>query len=86
MSAANAVEPGSINLYPNPAVEQLNVNLPVKTDFKLVVRDANGRIKDDLFYKNTNSATVDVSAYNKGVYLIQVVSEGLNISKKFMRE
>lgn len=86
LSATNAVEPGSISLYPNPAVEQLNVNLPVKTDFKLVVRDANGRIKDDLFYKNTNSATVDVSAYNKGVYLIQVVSEGLNISKKFMRE
>ena len=84
LSDANVEE--SVSLFPNPSSEEINISLPTKTDFRLVIRDANGKVMDNLFYENTNSAKVKVSGYHKGIYLVQVAAEQMSVTKKFIRE
>ncbi|MCF8304714.1 MAG: C10 family peptidase [Bacteroidales bacterium] len=77
----------SINLYPNPVENSLNlkfsVNEPQSVDIKLM--DITGKVVYDeelSSFSGDYHNSIDVSTFAKGVYLFTVRSEKANINKK----
>ena len=73
-----------LTLYPVPARNEINVALPVKTDFTVYLRDASGQLKQEVFVTKANSTTLNIGTYTQGMYLIQVKSPEYSGTKKFM--
>jgi len=74
----------SINLFPNPAKDQLTIELKVPS--QLTVMNLLGELvlRTNL---NAGNNTVDVSSYPSGVYLIQVTNEDGSVNQtKFIKE
>jgi len=72
-------ELASSKIYPNPVVNDLNVelNFSENIDFRLTLVNAYGQIVKDLGNQNGNTfaRTIDVSDLSAGMYLVSVVSE-----------
>lgn len=69
-----------IKLYPNPAASQLNLTgIPIGTEYR--VTDITGKIVKAGIYENQN--WLDVSAFNEGLYLLEINQKGQKVVKKF---
>ncbi|NBU52709.1 MAG: T9SS C-terminal target domain-containing protein, partial [Chitinophagia bacterium] len=72
-------ELASSKIYPNPVVNDLNVELSFSEniDFRLTVLNAYGQMVKDLGNQNGNtySRTIDVSDLSAGMYLVSVLTE-----------
>lgn len=74
----------SIELYPNPAINQLMITLPNNLEGKvtnLTIRDFTGRILKVL--KNTE--IVDIRSLKSGMYLLEFSGDGFTVSKRFLK-
>lgn len=76
-----------VRIYPNPSNGLLNIRINKligKVNFQIV--DINGRVvynqTDDHF--NTEK-TINISSFQKGVYILKVVGDNLNYSQKVIR-
>ncbi|MEO0059932.1 MAG: hypothetical protein RLZZ312_1579 [Bacteroidota bacterium] len=73
------------NVYPNPTKGLINIDLSKGSDSKskMLITDALGRIvmSQDLAQGNNS---IDLSSYQKGVYIINVQSDGLTQTKKII--
>lgn len=79
------IETKSLILYPNPTENSINLILASKVNFELVVLDLFGNVKANESFKNTNRATLDVKGYDSGVYILKIISEGFEVTKKFLK-
>jgi PKD repeat protein len=69
-----------IKLYPNPASAQLNITgPPFGTAYR--VTDITGKVVKTGIYENQN--WLDVSNFNEGLYLVEIISNGQKVVKKF---
>ncbi|MBL7774347.1 MAG: T9SS type A sorting domain-containing protein [Chitinophagaceae bacterium] len=71
----NAVEALSVNLYPNPATDRMNVllNGEKTSDSHIIITDAVGKIVyRTTVSKDVNSLPVDVTNWNRGLYFVSV--------------
>ena len=75
----------SLSIYPNPTKNSLNVILPNSQKLSLVIYSIDGKlIENRTILKNT---TIDVSAYQSGMYFIKATNEEGNIyQSKFIKE
>jgi hypothetical protein len=86
------VELSSFNVYPNPAVDQVNVSfeLKLKERVSLEIMDMTGRIvkSDDLGMCNTGvyNEMINVKELNSGMYLMNIRTGSGNLSKKLFKE
>ena len=74
----------SINLYPNPAKDYLNFNLPmgiISTSYE--VFDITGKIIDANVLENT---TIDVSNYTSGIYFLHLKTDKGVLTSKFIKQ
>jgi polyhydroxybutyrate depolymerase len=71
----------TINLYPNPANDKLNVTSESKI-LSLQVLSMDGRI----LQTNTLSNTIDIHALANGIYILSVNTEKGNPTRKFIKE
>lgn len=77
----------NIELYPNPAYQNLNINIQSGKNMNVQMRivDIGGKdvfIKDIQVTKGENYQSLDVSKYAKGLYLIQINDdEGVTVEK-----
>ncbi len=70
----------NIKLYPNPAASQLNLTgIPIGTEYR--VTDITGKIVKAGIYEDQN--WLDVSAFNEGLYLLEINQKGQKVVKKF---
>lgn len=86
-SAVNLISENKlIEIYPNPVVNQLNVNCYEHSIKSIKIGDLNGRILNQNTENKGNITTMDVSNLSKGVYLI-IVTTDLNekIVHKFIK-
>ena len=72
-----AVELTDITLFPNPALDNVNIRYSAKSDSKVVVRvsDVLGTsqiVETYAAQKGENNFNLDVSAFRNGVYLIKI--------------
>jgi len=82
---------GDINVYPNPAVDQINIDINLK-DSKQVnvdIYNATGQliqanVLNQRFPKGVYNAIVDISDLNAGVYNIMITKDTEVVSKKLI--
>ncbi len=75
-------------IYPNPAVETLNIQTtePLTEDTKLTVFDVAGKKVLATYAKAAELNQLNVSTLNSGVYILQLSSSSLNQSHKFIKK
>jgi uncharacterized delta-60 repeat protein len=74
----------SLNIYPNPSNDFININYSDYTPYNCRFYDMKGAI----FFDNKNiigQVTIDLKNYEKGVYFIEVVSSSGSIIEKIVR-
>ncbi|CAM4379017.1 DUF7619 domain-containing protein [Flavobacterium terrigena] len=80
LASGDFVLDNSIALFPNPTKDKINVS--ATSNIKNIhVYDVQGRLLETGFYNDVN-ATVDLSRYNHGVYLLKIITDkGANFQK-----
>lgn len=80
VSSVNELTNRSLSLYPNPAAGQLHIDglTEQPTDFQIL--DLNGRV----VLKGTATSSIDVSALDNGIYLIDMQVEGASMRQRFV--
>lgn len=74
-----------VKLYPNPAQDVVTIDLPANMENTSVkVYDFLG--KQVLTQDATTKNTIDVSAWQSGVYLIQLTNNNNSITKRFVKQ
>jgi hypothetical protein len=76
-----------MHIYPNPVPNgQLNVNLDegISEQFDLLILDISGKSVLKLHYEQTKTISLNLSAYPKGMYSLQIRSVNFRKSEKFI--
>ena len=78
----------SINIYPNPAINIINVN--IEEDYlisQLTILDLNGNVIKSSNINSSDNFSVNVESLSKGIYFLELKNnEGLSYLKKFVKE
>jgi hypothetical protein len=78
----NVLDPNSINIFPNPVKDVLNIT-KVKDGAKYKIYDSAGRIvKSGVIIANK----INMHSLISGVYIIDVDNNGETAQKKFIKE
>ncbi len=76
----------NVKIWPNPVVDLLNVNLTPSVYQTLILTNVNGQKLQELSLKKTqNSVQLNLTAYPKGVYVIQLKGENNMQSIKVLK-
>ncbi|MFK7981886.1 MAG: T9SS type A sorting domain-containing protein, partial [Saprospiraceae bacterium] len=79
--------PNALTVFPNPARNVLNISLdiPLQKGAQIQVFDRMGRaLKSMKVAQKTQTLAIEVNDLLSGVYLIQVQTDGKNLTKRFM--
>ena len=81
-------ENSSFAIYPNPATNNLNIIYDELKKTILTIYDVSGRLllKKELNNKGFNSQSIDISSFDKGVYLVQINQNGIIKSERLIIE
>lgn len=79
---------GSIGLFPNPAMERIDVLMqPMSSAGRWVMRDLAGRaVQEGVFAPMTERTTLDVTGLRAGPYLFELQHDGMRRSERFMKQ
>jgi len=83
ISMENICEPG-IKIYPNPAFENLYIELNFEKDYKVSIYYLLGRKLNLLPQKQFNKLVLDISGFKNGIYLLKIEGTDYNQSKKIV--
>lgn len=81
-NASSEVDLSDLKIYPNPAHDYLNIEMPIGAD-KITVRVFNLLGKEIMYAENENK--LDLTNLNKGVYFYNVLVNGKNIRGDFIK-
>jgi hypothetical protein len=73
-----------MNIFPNPAINELTVELNQSADV-LNVLSIDGRVKQTID-RPENTVNINVDSYDPGVYLIEVISDDKRHISRFVKE
>lgn len=74
------------SVYPNPAKDYLVIELPAILLAEFKVYTVDGKLIYQKNLRNVKNHQLDLSSYAKGMYLLQVESQGLKQTKRFVVE
>ena len=72
----------SINIYPNPTQDIVNLDLPEGSEYRIIAID--GRQMSSFKSAETNEF-ISVSDFEKGIYFVQIKNGGESFTKKFVK-
>jgi len=75
----------SVNAFPNPAADQLNIELKGTRGGLVELIDLTGKVHVRKEY-NTNSSAIDMSQLARGIYILRLESNGLTRAIKIVKE
>lgn len=81
----------SVQLYPNPTqgLAALNLNLPSAAQVSVSLTDLQGKVifsQDQAFASGSSTVPLDLSRVSSGVYIVHVITDGLNWQGKLVKE
>ena len=76
----------SVNVYPNPATDFVNVSLPEALNTTVYVYDLNGREVLKQVVNNTDKLRLDISNLTKGYYVIKLQKGKTRYTAKFLKK
>ncbi len=84
MISVNNYQLNALNvlLYPNPVIDEFNIQWKNITDWKLTVRSVDGKI---VFEQNNPTNKINIEHLQSGVYFIEGQSDKLRFSKKLFK-
>ena len=85
MQSFNKAADSNIKIYPNPTNSDLNIDILEGTYDEIVIFSTTGK----LLYKVENvsgNLTIDASQYASGMYFVRFVSNGVAVTKRFIKE
>ena len=80
----NAAE-DNIKLYPNPTSTQITIEVKEVSYSEIMIFSTTGQLMTSLEPSEGN-LTIDVSEYASGMYFIRFVSNGLAVTKRFIKQ
>lgn len=80
------IEPSvSIDIYPNPTVDEINIISKSEAELQFVLYDVSGRAVNSFTHKN--KSTLNVEALNPGIYFLQCIEKsGATITKRIEKQ
>jgi len=75
----------NIKLYPNPTNSVLNIDILDGTYDEISIFSTTGKLVKKV-EPNGNNLTIDVSQFATGMYFVRFVSNGLAVTKRFIKE
>ncbi len=83
-SNINNISGNSINIYPNPASDFINVVSKQNINFDVYIYDINGKL---LLQRNNSKNRINISNLKPGLYIIKVKNKGENVRRSiFVKE
>jgi ureidoglycolate hydrolase len=77
----------SIVLYPNPASNQLTIDLgSTKQKAEVTITDITGKVMYSIIASETQKINVSTQDFNAGIYLVQIQASDFTITKKLVVE
>ncbi len=76
----------SVNVYPNPAIDFVDVSLPEALNTMVYVYDMNGREVIKQAVKSTDKLRLDISNLTKGYYVIKLQNGETRYTAKFLKK
>ncbi len=73
------------SLYPNPLINQLNIESNSNTPYEIIIHNAIGQIVYQEFNINANHKMIDLSTYSKGMLLVSIKSNNQTICHKLLK-
>gem|GEM_PF-5247228 len=74
-----------LNIYPNPATDQITVELPGEMTYELKLFSMDGRLLRSRSVAHSRQSTLSLQGLPPGLYLLFVKSEGAYAVKKFVK-
>ena len=73
----------SIRIYPNPAIDIINIDLPKNLNYQANLHDINGRLISSM----TNKSAIDIQNVPQGTYLIEIkdLDSGQKVIEKIIK-
>lgn len=68
---------GEVSIYPNPVVEELNVNYTGGATYRVLIYDMMGKLVND----STGGSKIDMSVYKAGTYTVRVMDGSGSVIK-----
>jgi hypothetical protein len=73
-----------LTVYPNPASDIININLPLGID-RVIVMEVSGKIIMDNSY-NSENVSINISSLSEGIYFIKIEKDENYVIIKFVKE
>ena len=76
-SSTNEISPISVDIYPNPAFDVLNIKikaLGAVTNLSVHIINTDGKVMSEISIKNEGNS-LDISALNSGVYTVKIMEQ-----------
>lgn len=83
VSIEQHVSQSNLNVYPNPAMNELNVSIQGIQEIQII--DIAGKIISSGCFHNENNIKMFVTNLQSGIYLLKVTTESGVVSKKFLK-
>ncbi len=83
LSADDIAFENGLSMYPNPASEIININSANRIIYRISIIDISGKLVLDTNNLDTLSASVDVSAFSRGIYFVTVNN---SVTKKIIKK
>ena len=81
-TSVSSIKISHINVYPNPAKEFIQIEMPSDEIFDAVILDINGKI---VVKTEVDDKMINVAALPQGVYLLQINQNGKLFSTRFVK-
>lgn len=87
LSISNSFTSNGISLYPNPVENELNIELKNNENAIVNIYNVNGVIFDShIITSESNKLTINTSELINGVYIIELVQNGITYKEKFIKQ
>jgi Secretion system C-terminal sorting domain len=80
----NAIVDAQVSVFPNPAINQLNITNGFKGTTTYEIKDVNGKVIE-VDQLNSISKTIDIKALSEGMYILELKSNDKILTKKFVK-
>ena len=84
-SVLNIPPVDEINIYPNPATDKLTIETNFNTEQRLEIVNLIGQTVYTTYYIN-KKATVNISAFPRGVYILKLYTDKKTVVKEFIKQ
>lgn len=78
--------PGKVAAYPNPVLDQLNLQFEKEYDLEIQIRDLMGRVLKTYQSSGTSDLNFDLAGFSPGLYLLAIESENYRMIQKVLKK